>query len=223
MVDNPLNTVALFRVGPVPVSETVVVTWGLMATLTLLSWLVTRRMRLRPGPVQAAVELAVDGIDGLITDTMRTPPDRYRPLVGTLLIFLATANLSSVLPGVDPPTAHIETAAALALIVFVAVHYYGIRSHGLWGYLADFAKPTILMLPLNILAEFTRTFSLMVRLFGNIMSGVFVVGIILSLSGLLIPIPLMALDLLTGLVQAYIFTVLAMVFIGAAVGSSERG
>ena len=222
MTENPLGAVALFHVGPVPVSGTVVTTWGLMATLTLFSFLVTRRLKFRPESLQAAVELAIESIDGLISDTMKASPDRFRPLIGTLLIFLATANLSSILPGIDPPTAHIETAAALALIVFASVQYYGIRSNGFWGYIAQFAKPTFIMLPLNIVAELTRTFSLMVHLFGNIMSGVFVVGIVLSLSGLLIPIPLMALDVLTGLVQAYIFTVLAMVFIGGAVGSSEE-
>jgi F-type H+-transporting ATPase subunit a len=222
MTENPLNVVPLFHLGPVPISGTVVVTWALMAALTIFSALVTRRLKLSPGRLQAAIELAIESIDKLITDTMRTAPDPYRPLIATLLIFLACANLSSLLPGVEPPTAHLETAAALALIVFGAVQYYGVRSHGLLGYLADFAKPTIFLLPLNILAEFTRIFSMMIRLFGNIMSGVFVVGIILSLSGLLIPIPLMALDLLTGLVQAYIFAVLAMVFIGAAAGSNGK-
>jgi F-type H+-transporting ATPase subunit a len=222
MTENPLNTAALFHLGPVPVSGTVVTTWGLMAALTLVSFLVTRRMKLRPGPVQFAVELAVESIDGLIADTMKAPPDRYRPLIGTLLIFLVVANLCAILPGIEPPTAHIETAAALALIVFASVQFYGVKSHGLGGYLAEFARPTFIMLPLNIVAELTRTFSLMVRLFGNVMSGVFVVGIVLSLSGLLVPIPLMALDALTGLVQAYIFTVLAMVFIGGAVGTSEE-
>jgi F-type H+-transporting ATPase subunit a len=124
---------------------------------------------------------------------------------------------------VRAPTASIETAAALALIVFLAVHVYGLRRRGLRAYLASYAKPTVIMLPLNVLAEITRTFSLMVRLFGNILSGEFVIATVLALAGLFVPIPLMALEILIGVIQAYIFTVLAAVFIGAGIGSIERG
>ncbi len=167
----------------------------------------------------------VAAITDQIRATMRTAPAPYLPLIGTIFLFILTANWSSLVPGVEPPTARLETDAALALIVFVAVIYYGIRARGPLGYLKTFAEPTIFMMPLNFIESFTRTFSLLVRLFGNIMSGVFVIGIILSLAGLLVPIPLMALDLLIGAVQAYIFSVLAMVFIGAAVteGASSSG
>src|SRR6185503_14178493 len=141
-----------------------------------------------------------------------------------------SANWSSLVPAVEPPTAHIETDAALALIVFIAIAWFGIRARGVIGWLASFAEPNALMLPLNLVESITRTFSLLIRLFGNVMSGVFVIGIIISLAGPLVPIPLMALDLLTGAVQAYIFAVLAMVFIAGAIGeraprpapSSER-
>jgi F-type H+-transporting ATPase subunit a len=143
------------------------------------------------------------------------------PLVATLFFYILAANWSSILPGVEPPTAHIETDAALGIIVFLAVIGYGIRARGLLGYLRTFAEPTILMAPLNFAEAFTRIFSMIVRLFGNIMSGVFVIGVVLSLAGLIVPIPLMALDLLTGAIQAYIFTVLAMVFIGSAVGEPQ--
>ena len=122
-----------------------------------------------------------------------------------------------------PPTAYIETAAALAAVVFFSTHWFGIRRRGLAQYLGAYLEPRWFMLPLNVLSELTRTFSLMVRLFGNVMSGHFVIAIVLSLAGLLVPVPLMALELLTGIVQAYIFTVLSAVFIGAAVGSIERG
>ena len=150
---------------------------------------------------------------------------RYRALIGTIFVFVLFANWSSLIPGVDPPTSHLETDAALGLLVFCATIFYVIRTLGLIGYLATFAEPTWIMIPLNLIEQITRSFSLIVRLFGNIMSGVFVIGIVLSLAGLLVPIPFMALDLLTGLIQAYIFTVLAMVFIGAAVtegGSSNQ-
>ena len=132
-------------------------------------------------------------------------------------LFIFTANWSSLVPGFEPPTAHIETDAALALIVFLATIWFGIRSRGVGGFMATFAEPNVLMIPLNVIETVTRTFSLVVRLFGNVMSGVFVIGIVLSLVGLLVPIPLMALEMLTGAVQAYIFSVLAMVFIGGVI------
>jgi F-type H+-transporting ATPase subunit a len=204
------------------VTGPVVTTWGLIAVLAIAAALATRRLALHPTRTQAVVELLVSSIADQIRETMRAEPARFLPLIGTLLIFLTTANLISLLPGLEPPTAHIETAAALAGIVFVAVHYYGIRSRGFFAYLGQFAKPSWVLLPLTLLSEITRTFSLMIRLFGNIMSGVFVVGIVLSLAGLFVPVPLMALHLLTGLVQAYIFTVLAMVFIGAGLGAAEK-
>jgi F-type H+-transporting ATPase subunit a len=143
------------------------------------------------------------------------------PLIGTLFLFILTANWSSLIPGIEPPTAHIETDAALGVIVFFAIVYFGVRARGLGGYLKTFAEPSIVMIPLNVVETLTRTFSLIVRLFGNVMSGVFIIGVILSLAGLLVPIPLMALELLMGAIQAYIFTVLAMVFIGSAVAEDR--
>jgi F-type H+-transporting ATPase subunit a len=214
---SPLATLALFHIGPVAVSEPVVVTWIIMALLTAGAAWYSRRLSLAPSKVQAVLELIVGTIDQQIRDTMQAEPKPYRALIGTLFLFILVSNASSLVPGVEPPTAHIETDAALALIVFCATIFHGIRTRGVIRYLATFAEPTWIMIPLNLIEQITRTFSLLVRLFGNVMSGVFVVGIVLSLAGLLVPIPLMALDLLTGAVQAYIFTVLAMVFIGAAV------
>ncbi len=221
MIRSPLATKTLFTLGPVSVSETVVVTWGIMAALALGGWLLTRSLQLRPTRAQAAVELVVATIEDQIHSTMRVASGRYVPMIGTLFLFILAANWSSLLPGIEPPTAHIETDAALGLVVFFAIIYFGIRARGIGGYLKTFAEPTIAMIPLNLVETFTRTFSLIVRLFGNIMSGVFIVGIILSLAGLLVPIPLMALDLLTGAVQAYIFTILAAVFIGSAVSEGR--
>jgi len=222
MMHSPLTTEPLFHIGPVPVSAPVVTTWVIMALLWAGSVLVTRRLSLTPSKAQAVLELLVGTIDEQIRDTMQTEPRAYRALIGTLFLFILISNWSSLLPGVEPPTAHVETDAALALIVFCATIFYGVRTRGLRSYLATFAEPTWVMIPLNVVEQITRTFSLVVRLFGNVMSGVFVVGIVLSLAGLLVPIPLMALDLLTGAVQAYIFTVLAMVFIGAALADGSH-
>jgi F-type H+-transporting ATPase subunit a len=218
---SPLTSTALFHLGPVPITESVVATWAIMAVLVIGGILVTRRLSLIPSASQAAFELIVDTVDSQIRDTMQAEPAPYRAFIGTLFIFIFVSNWSSLIPGVEPPTAHIETDAALALIVFIAVIWFGIRAGGIGGYLKTFASPNPIMIPLNFIESITRTFSLLVRLFGNVMSGVFVVGIVLSLAGLLVPIPLMALDLLTGAVQAYIFAILAMVFIAGAVSEAK--
>jgi F-type H+-transporting ATPase subunit a len=221
MRPTPLSTEVLFRIGPVPISDVVVTTWAIVVGLGIASWLATRRLQVHPGRVQIVLEAIVSGIAGQIRDAIRSDPEPFLPLIGTLFVYLVVANLSAELPGVRAPTARLETSAALALIVFVSVHVYGIRARGLRGYLAHYLRPNPLMLPLNVLSEVTRTFSLMVRLFGNIMSHELVISVVLALAGLLVPVPLMALGVLIGLVQAYIFAVLATVFIGAAVGSVE--
>jgi F-type H+-transporting ATPase subunit a len=223
MARSPLDSAILFHLGPVGITRPVITTWAIMAALALGSWLVTRRLALRPERRQAVVELVVTGIMAQIEEVIRKSPRPFLPLLGTLFIFLVTANLSGVLPGVEAPTGKLETPAALALIVFVAVHFFGMRAQGLFGYLASFARPKLIMLPLNVVSEVTRTFSLMVRLFGNVMSGEFVIALVVALAGLFVPIPLMALEILVGLVQAYIFTILASVFIGAAVDRAEPG
>ena len=219
MTESPLAMTALFHLGPMPVTAPVVLTWCIMAVLAGGSLLLTRHMRTRnPSAAQAVLELVVEAVADQIRDTMRADPERYIPLIGTLFLFILAANWSSLIPGVEPPTAHLETDAALAAIVFVAIAWFGIKARGVRGWLSSFTEPTLLLLPLNVMESFTRTFSMLVRLFGNVMGGAFVIAIVLSLTGLLVPIPLMALELLTGAIQAYIFSVLAMVFIGGAIG-----
>ncbi len=210
---SPLVTEAVFHIGPVAVSEPVVATWAIMAALGLGGYLATRRLRFVPNGPQAFFELLVESVDSQILDTMRVEPAPYRAFIGSLFLFILAANWSGLVPGAEPPTAHLETDAALAFLVFLAVIFFGVRAGGWLGYLKAFASPSPLLIPLNFVESLTRTFSLLVRLFGNVMSGVFVIGIVLSLAGLLVPIPLMALHLLTGAVQAYIFAMLAMVFI----------
>jgi F-type H+-transporting ATPase subunit a len=218
---SPLISTVAFTLGPVAVTVPVVTTWAVMAAMVLLSATATRRLSLRAGPVQTVLELFVLTIDDQIRSTVQADPAPYRVLIGTLFLFILTADWVSLIPGAEPPTAHLETDAALAMMVFVATVAYGIKGNGLWGYLKTFAQPSWVMIPLNLVEQLTRTLSLMVRLFGNMMSGVFVVGIVLSLAGLLVPIPLMALDLLTGAVQAYIFAALSIVFIASALGEAE--
>jgi F-type H+-transporting ATPase subunit a len=219
---SPLTSTVLFHAGPIPITRPVVTTWIIMFALVMVCRLVTRRLQMQPDGRQAMLESLVLGIAQQIESIIHKDAWRYVPLLGTLFIYLAAANICGVIPGVEPPTGKLETPVALALIVFFSVHFFGIRARGLRGYVASFAKPKLVMLPLNILSEVTRTFSLTVRLFGNVMSGEFVMALVIALAGLFVPIPLMVLELLVGLVQAYIFTVLATVFIGAAV-SGESG
>lgn len=218
---SPLVLEPLWQLGPIPITQPVVVTWAIMLMLVVGALAAGRQMKIVPGRAQAALELLVGAIDGQIRETMQADPTPYRALIGTLFLFVLIANWSSLVPGVEPPTSRLETDAALAFIVFIATIVHGIRVRGLGGYLKTFAEPTWVMIPLNLIEQITRTLSLIVRLFGNVMSGVFVVGVILSLAGLLVPVPLMALDLLTGAVQAYIFAILASVFIGAAVAGTQ--
>ena len=218
----PLESTVLFYVGPVPVSIAIVTTWAIMTVLVLGAFVMTRKLELRPTKLQSAMELMVGTLDTQIRATAGVAPAPYRNFIGTLFIFILVANWSSLIPGVEPPTAQLETDAALGILVFLSVIWFGIRSGGVGGYLKSFAAPNPVMIPLNMLESVTRTFSMFVRLFGNVMSGVFIIGIVASLAGLLVPIPLMALELLTGLVQAYIFAVLAMVFISATVEDGTR-
>ena len=221
-MNSPLTLEPLFEIGPVAITEPVVASWAVMALLGGASAAATRRLRLAPiTRTQAALELLVSMIDGQIGETMQRDPAPFRALLGTIFLFVLVSNWSSLAPGVEPATAHIETDAAMALIVFVAVIFWGVRIRGVGGYLKTFADPTWAMIALNIVEQFTRTFSLIVRLFGNVMSGVFIIGVIMTLAGLIVPVPLMALELLTGAIQAYIFAVLATVFIAAAVGERK--
>lgn len=218
---SPLASVTLAQWGPFAITQAIVTTWAIMAVLVIAAFALTRKLTLIPSRRQAALELIVATLDTQIRDTSGANPAPYRGFIGSLFLFILAANWCSLIPGVEPPTAKLETDAALALLVFLSVIWFGLRGGGVKGYLRSFAVPNPVMIPLNMLESITRVFSMFVRLFGNVMSGVFVIGIVASLAGLLVPIPLMALDLLTGLVQAYIFAVLAMVFITSTVEDGQ--
>jgi len=222
VIHSPLETAIVFHIGIIPISRTVVTTWALIATLTVACWIATRSFRVVPGGWQAMIETVVVGIEEQIAALLNRDAAPFLPLLGTIFIFLVVANLCGLVPGLTAPTASIETPAALAAIVFLSVHFYGVRIRGLGAYLRGYLKPNPVMLPFNILSELTRSFSLAMRLFGNIMSEELVVAIVLALAGLLVPIPFMAFGILVGLVQAYIFSVLAAVYIGGGIGTLEK-
>lgn len=201
----------VFYLFGLPITDTVVSTWVLMAIIILMAYLIRK---FKP----AAGELIIEMINGIVSSVMPegTRVSKYIAILGTLTIFLMLANIFSVFPLMVSPTANINTTLALAIIVFFAVHIYGIQEKGLWGYLKDFADP-IFILPLEIVSQFSRTLSLSVRLFGNILSTDLIVIIVFSLIPFIVPLPLAALGMLTGVLQAYIFTVLASLYIASAV------
>lgn len=214
---SPLLDPVLLHLGPVPLARSVLTSFGLTAILGGLAYLVQRRLTVQPGRVQALVELLVTTLQDQIGDVIHEAPQRYVPFLGTLFIYLLCANSLAAVPGLTPPTDRIETTSALALLVFASVYVYGIRAHGFLGYLKHFFSPSPLLFPIHVLSEITRTFALAMRLLGNIMSHGVVLGVVVSVAGLLVPVPLIAFGLFTGAVQAYIFTVLSTVYIAAAV------
>ena len=216
------DEIVYWQLGFVRLNATIVFTWGLMLLLALGSWLVTRGLshELQRSRWQNLLEIVVLGIVRQVEDVGLAPPRRYLAFLGSLVLFVAAAALCTVLPGYEPPTGSLSTTAALALCVFVAVPWYGIRERGLGGYLRAYAEPTVVMLPFNIISEVSRTLALAVRLFGNMMSGAMIMAILLTITPFFFPVVMTALGLLTGLVQAYIFSILAAVYIAAATRDS---
>lgn len=217
------DEIIFWQYGLFKLNATIVFTWGLMLVLTVGSKLVTRKLstELARAPWQSLLEIVVTGIETQIREVGLRQPEKYLGFLGTLFLFLATASLCTVIPGYEPPTGSLSTTVALALSVFVAVPLFGIEEQGLGGYLKSYAEPTAIMLPFNIISELSRTLALAVRLFGNMMSGAMIIGILLTITPFLFPIVMTALGLLTGMVQAYIFTILAAVYIAAAAGSRK--
>ena len=199
-------------------NATIVFTWVVMAILVLGSWAVTAR--LSEGETvsrwQVMLEVIVTAIRDQIAEVGADDPGRYMPFIGTLFLFIATANVLAVVPGYQPPTGSLSTTAALAICVLVAVPLFSIGERGFGAYMRTYLQPTPLMLPFNLVSEISRTIALAVRLYGNVMSGTVIVGILISVAPFFFPVVMQVLGLLTGLIQAYIFAILAMVYIGSA-------
>jgi len=217
-----LGRETVFSVLGVSITTTVVTTWVMLLVLTALAIVAGRRLKETPSGWQAVLEWGVTSLSQLL-DEMTGNSQRYLPLVMSIGVFVLTANLSSILPGVQAPTADINTPIALALVVFFSVHYFGIRQQGLWNYLASFARPNPILLPFNILGTFTRTVSLAIRLFGNMLSHQVIVAVLLLILPLVVPAVLEVFGLLIGVLQAYIFMVLTVVYVGGAVRGESGG
>lgn len=219
------DSMILWQRGAIRLNATIACTWVVMAVLSCGSWLVTRRLN-EDGKMtrrRNLLETLVTFLNDQIRATSRQEPGRYLPFVGTLFLFIAVSNTLEIIPGFHPPTGSLSTTAALAICVFTAVPFYGIMQQGLFGYLEHYVKPSVFMAPFEIIGEFSRTLALAVRLYGNIMSGTIIVGILLSIAPLFFPIVMQALGLLIGLIQAYIFAVLAMVYIASATSVRKKG
>ena len=212
------DAVVLWQYAWLHVNLTIVTTWGLMAVLSGGAWLITRHLStdMTISRWQHVLEVVVLGIEQQIQEVGLNQARRYLPFIGTLFVFIVVANLCAIIPGYEPPTSSLSTTTALALCVLVAAPLFGIREQGIQGYLRSYLQPTPLMLPFNIISELSRTLALAIRLFGNVMSGGMIIAILLTITPLIFPVLMNVLHLLTGVVQAYIFSILATVYIAAA-------
>ena len=213
----------VFFLGPFGITTTVVTTWCILFALGLGGWLVTRRLAVDdPNLLQTALEGVVQAIDSAIEAVLPGRAGLLLSFVGTLWLFVAVANLIGVVPGLHSPTGDLSTTAALAVMVFLSVHWYGIRSEGWKAYLRHYLSPSPILLPFHLLGELSRTLALAVRLFGNIMSLELAALLVLLVAGLLVPVPLLMLHIVEALVQAYIFGMLALIYIGGGMQSHEE-
>lgn len=218
------SEIVYFQWGFIRITATLVFTWITMAVLILVSFLVTRTIK--PGTKvskgQNILEALIETINNQIKQISQEDSGKYLPFIGTLFIFIVSSNVLSIVPGFKPPTGSLNTTIALSLCVFLAVPFYGISDRGLLGYLKEYIKPTVVMLPFNIISEISRTLSLAIRLYGNVMSSSVVVAILLGIIPLFFPIVIQALGLLTGIIQAYIFAILAIVYIASSTKKKEK-
>ena len=218
------SEIIYFQWGFVRITATIVFTWITMAILGIISFLITRNIKVE-GEIskgQNILEALVETIRSQIKQISQQDPGKYLPFIGTLFIFILAANILSIIPGFIPPTGSLNTSIALALCVFLAVPVYGIHDGGVKEYLKEYIKPTVIMLPFNIISEISRTLSLAIRLYGNVMSSSIIVAILLGVIPLFFPVIIQALGLLTGVIQAYIFAILAIVYIASATQSDKR-
>jgi F-type H+-transporting ATPase subunit a len=218
------DQIILWHWGFITINATLMYTWLVMAILVLTSWLVTRKITSseKISRWQGLLEAVVIGIREQIRETSQGDPDEYTSFIGTLFLFIGLSNFLMIVPGYVAPTSSLTTTCALAICVFIAVPFYGIRNQGVINYLKEYFQPTFIFFPFHVMGEITRTLALMIRLFGNIMSHDKVIGILLAVTPFLFPVVMQALGLLIGMVQAYIFAILAMVYIASASQSQEE-
>ncbi len=207
--------------GFLAIDSSVMTTWGIMVVITLLAWLSTRHLNLLPGAIQTTVEGIVAAIDEAILAISPEHGRRILPFIASLWLFLVVANLIGLVPGLHSPTRDLSVTSALAVLVFLSVHWFGIRTHGIKNYLRHYLSPSPILLPFHIISEFTRTLALAIRLFGNMMSLEMAAMLILLVAGFIAPIPILMLHIIEALVQAYIFGMLALIYLAGAMQSQQ--
>jgi F-type H+-transporting ATPase subunit a len=212
----------VFRIGPLEVSDTVITTWAVIALLSVAVRLLTWRLSASPGLLQTAIEGIVAALEQAVREVAPQHTSELMPFIGSLWIFLIVANLVGLIPGLHSPTRDLSATAALALLVFLSVHWFGVRSLGWKGYLRHYLMPSPILLPFHIISEISRTIALAVRLFGNIMSLEMAALLILLVAGFLVPIPILMLHIIEALVQAYIFGMLALIYIAGGLQSQQK-
>ncbi len=211
----------VLHLGPLDITRTVVTTWGIMLLMTIVSWFIRQRLGPVPNRLQAAAEGVVTALADAVRDVLPTHGDRVFPFVATLWLFIGLANLSSLIPGVHAPTGDLSATAALAVVTFLSVHWFGMRIDGVRLYLRHYLTPSPLLLPFHLIGELTRTVALGIRLFGNMMSLEMAAFLVLLVAGLLVPVPILMLHIVEALVQAYIFGMLALVYIAGGIRSAD--
>lgn len=221
MLQKGVLTGTVLQLGPISVTYAVLVTWMIMAGLVLFSFLTVHRFSRQPGLLQVAVEGTIGAIDDAIGAVLPRQADIVFPFIATLWIFIVTANLIGLIPGVHAPTGDLSVTAALALVVFLSVHWFGVRIEGIGPYLRHYLKPSPLLLPFHVISEVSRTVTLAVRLFGNMMSLEMAALLVLLVAGFLAPVPLLMLHLVEALIQAYIFGMLTLIYIAGAIQTQE--
>ncbi|MDH5485733.1 MAG: F0F1 ATP synthase subunit A [Gammaproteobacteria bacterium] len=222
MGEDSLFILPLFNLGPVQLTSTVITTWVMMAIIGGFAWLATRRLQMKPDRLQTLLEAMVSLIEESIRGIAPQHVQQIMPFIGTLWVFIVIANLTGLIPGMHSPTRDLSTTAALACLVFLSVHWFGIRIQGLKNYLQHYLQPSPILLPFHIISEMTRTIALAVRLFGNMMSLEMVALLILLVAGFLVPVPILMLHIVEALVQAYIFGMLALIYVAGGLQSQQR-
>ncbi|MGD8926951.1 MAG: F0F1 ATP synthase subunit A [Thioalkalispiraceae bacterium] len=221
MSESGLSSNFAFSIGPVVITDTVVTTWIIILALGLISWIFTRNLSLQPGRLQTAIEAIVVTIESAIIGIAPQQAKLLLPFIASIWIFLVIANLSGLIPGVHSPTRDLSATAALAILVFLSVHWFGIKTQGLKRYLHHYLTPSPILLPFHLVSEITRTVALAVRLFGNMMSLEMAALLILFVAGFLAPVPILMLHIIEALVQAYIFGMLALVYVAGGIQSQQ--
>jgi F-type H+-transporting ATPase subunit a len=215
------ETSIVLSIGPFGITRTVVTTWGILVALWVICMLLAQRLRTEPGQLQTVVEGIVLAQENAIAQLLPGEERRLLPFIGGLWVFIVVANLLGVVPGLSSPTADLSATVALAILVFLSTHWFGIRSQGLHSYLQHYLRPSPILLPFHVIGEITRIVALAVRLFGNMMSLEMAALLVLLVAGFLVPVPILALHIIEALVQAYIFGMLALIYVAGGIHSQQ--